>query len=97
MLPAEVTPAIAVSPSFDTKYRSVKKYSVCTRMPIAHLDGHRGDVSRDRTAAEVFHGALNEGVFQMTGAGLNRALAPEKKRPVMRPAFSVSSDVNVRS
>ena len=35
MLPAEVTPAIAASPSFDTKYRSVKKYSVCTRMPMA--------------------------------------------------------------
>jgi len=35
MLPAEVTPAIAVSPSLDTKYRSVKKYSVWTRMPTA--------------------------------------------------------------
>ena len=33
MLPAEVTPAIAVSPSFATKKRSVKKYSVWTRMP----------------------------------------------------------------
>ena len=34
MLPAEVTPAMAASPSFDTKNRSVKKYSVCTRMPM---------------------------------------------------------------
>src|SRR4051812_49109410 len=35
MLPAEVRPAMAASPHFDTKYRSVKKYKVCTRMPIA--------------------------------------------------------------
>src|SRR5689334_1837789 len=34
-LPADVTPAMDWSPSFDTKYRSVKKYRVCTRMPMA--------------------------------------------------------------
>ena len=34
-LPAAPTPAIAASPSFETKYRSTKKYIVCTRMPMA--------------------------------------------------------------
>ena len=34
MLPADVTPAIAALPSFETNYRSVKKYTVCTTMPM---------------------------------------------------------------
>src|ERR1041384_4471952 len=35
MLPAEVTPAMVASPSCETKYRSMKKYSVWTKMPMA--------------------------------------------------------------